>query len=283
MGQKTNPNGFRFGVIRNWKGRWFAKDNKQWAAWAIQDRKIRSYLFKYEKPWLTGDIIIERTNESEINIHIYSAKPGSVLGQDGANVKKLIKDIQVLLKNRKLKINIDVREVENPDINAKIVANEIAISLENRGSFRMAQKKAIKKSLKAGAKGIKTLVSGRLNGVDMARSEGYSEGIVPLQTLRNDIDFAIAEALTTYGLLGIKVWISKGEVLKDSEKADAKARKEMEEAAGFGKKPFKKREFKDKKDFDKNSRNNNRNNDNRNHDARKHNANHEHKSNEVKQ
>jgi small subunit ribosomal protein S3 len=127
------------------------------------------------------------------------------LGQDGAGIKKLEKDLKILLGTRKLNFKIDVREVLNPDLNAKVVANEIAVSLENRGSFRMAQKKALKRVMKSGAKGIKTEVSGRLNGVDMARSEGYSEGIIPLQTLRNDIDFAIADAHTTYGVLGVKV------------------------------------------------------------------------------
>ncbi len=253
MGQKANPNAMRFGIIKDYKAQWFVTtENKQdFAKFAIQDKKIRQYLAQFDKKWLTGDIIISR-KDNELNIEIWSAKPGQVLGQDGAEIKKHEIEIKRIVKNKNIKVSLEVKEVANPDLNAKILANEIAISLENRGSFRVAQKKIIARALKAGAKGIKTMVSGRLNGVDMARSEGYSEGITPLQTIRNDIDFAIGEAHTTFGVLGIKVWISRGEVLGSKEAAMAKIKDETNKASAVvrerrqfdpNRKPFERKPF----------------------------------------
>lgn len=223
MGQKANPIALRLGINRDWNSRWYAPDNKTWALWLVQDKNIRKYFTKFDKEWLLSNIEIDRTT-SELKVTINTAKPGIVLGQDGENVKVITKEISKIIKNKEISITVDVKEIKNPDVDAKIVANEIAIQLENRVSFRMAQKRILNRVMRAGAKGIKTQVSGRLNGVDMARTEGYSEGIVPQQTFRNDLDYALALAHTTYGVLGVKVWISKGELLKGQERQEIKPR-----------------------------------------------------------
>ena len=176
---------------------------------------IRKFLSKKLKDAFVSKIKIERS-KNQIRVNIVAARPGVVLGQNGENIKELEKRISRIV-DKGTKIIIDVTEVENVDLDAQVVADMIARQLENRANFRIAQKKAIRNVMKAGAKGIKTKISGRLGGVEMARSEGYTEGNVPLQTIRADIDYALGEALTTYGLLGVKVWIYKGEVLPTKE------------------------------------------------------------------
>lgn len=213
MGQKVNPNGFRVGVIRDWESNWYT--DHDYAKFVDQDVKIRKFLSKKLKDAFVSKIKIERS-KNQIRINIVAARPGVVLGQNGENIKELEKRISRIV-DKGTKIIIDVTEVENVDLDAQVVADMIARQLENRANFRIAQKKAIRNVMKAGAKGIKTKISGRLGGVEMARSEGYTEGNVPLQTIRADIDYALGEALTTYGLLGVKVWIYKGEVLPTKE------------------------------------------------------------------
>lgn len=213
MGQKVNPNGFRVGIIRDWESNWYTDHN--YAKFVDQDEKIRKFLSKKLKDAFVSKIKIERS-KNQIRINIVAARPGVVLGQNGENIKELEKRISRIV-DKGTKIIIDVTEVENVDLDAQVVADMIARQLENRANFRIAQKKAIRNVMKAGAKGIKTKISGRLGGVEMARSEGYTEGNVPLQTIRADIDYALGEALTTYGLLGVKVWIYKGEVLPTKE------------------------------------------------------------------
>ncbi len=213
MGQKVNPNGFRVGVIRDWESNWYT--DHDYAKFVNQDEKIRKFLSKKLKDAFVSKIKIERS-KNQIRVNIVAARPGVVLGQNGENIKELEKRISRIV-DKGTKIIIDVTEVENVDLDAQVVADMIARQLENRANFRIAQKKAIRNVMKAGAKGIKTKISGRLGGVEMARSEGYTEGNVPLQTIRADIDYALGEALTTYGLLGVKVWIYKGEVLPTKE------------------------------------------------------------------
>lgn len=212
MGQKVNPNGLRIGINKNWNSRWIAKNNRQTAQWLVEDDKVRTHIFKVCKASQVANIEIER-QQNKIDIFIHCSQPGIVLGKEMSNLKILKKQINYIV-GRKTKVNINVLPVEKPTFSARIIAREIADAIENRVSFRNAQKLAIKKVLSSGAKGIKTNVSGRLGGVEMAREEGYSEGIVPLTTLRADIDYALEEAHTTYGLIGVKVWINRGEVFK---------------------------------------------------------------------
>ncbi len=233
MGQKANPIALRLGINRDWTSRWYAPDNKTWSLWLVQDKKIRKYFELHVKEWALSIIEIDRTT-SEIKITINTAKPGVVLGQEGANTKIIEKEISKIIKNKDIRIEVEVKDIPNPDIDANIIANEIAVALENRTSFRIAQKRVINRVMRAGAKGIKTQVSGRLNGVDMARTEGYSEGIVPQQTFRNDLDYALAKAHTTYGVLGVKVWISKGELLKGQERKEIKPRENRRPQRGGG-------------------------------------------------
>ncbi|MDE5545124.1 MAG: 30S ribosomal protein S3 [Malacoplasma sp.] len=214
MGQKVNPNGLRIGIIRNWESRWIAKDNKQTALWLVQDDKIRKHIFKVCKAAQVSHVEIER-QQNKIDIFIHCSQPGIVLGKDMVNLKTLKKQLNYIV-GRKTKVNVNVLPIDKPTFSARIIAREIADAIENRFSFRNAQKIAIKKVLASGAKGIKTNVSGRLGGVEMAREEGYSEGIVPLTTLRANIDYALEEAWTTYGLIGVKVWINRGELFKKS-------------------------------------------------------------------
>lgn len=212
MGQKVNPNGFRYGITKKHESTWFAgKDT--FAQNLLEDQKIRDFFETKVREFGLGKLEISRNAAGEVTVVIFSAKPGVVLGENGANVKALEVAVQKAAKNRNLKLNLQVVTIEKPELNARLVAEEIAIKLENRGSFRSAQKQAIRAALMSGAKGIKTSVAGRLNGVDMARSEGYQEGEMRLHTLRQDVDFAMARANTTYGVIGVRVWISKGEVL----------------------------------------------------------------------
>ena len=208
MGQKVNPNGFRLGVNKDWKSKWYSSKN-DFADNLINDIKIREYLGKKLKDAAVANIVIERNNK-RTNVKISTARPGIIIGQGG-------KDIENLRNELKREVGEDVYvqivEVKNPDMNAQLVADSIASQIENRASFRNAQKRAIRNTMKAGAKGIKTKVSGRLGGAEIARSEGYTEGTVPLHTLRANIDYATSEADTTYGKIGVKVWIYKGEIL----------------------------------------------------------------------
>lgn len=211
MGQKVNPNGFRYGITKERNTVWFANKN-DFPKLLLEDQKIYNYLNKFTREYAIGKVEIKRTQNGKVTVFIYTAKPGVVLGQEGANVKTLIKEIQKFTRNKKLDLNIEVVTIENPALNAKLLAEDIAIKLENRGSFRNAQKQVIRDAMKAGAAGIKTKVSGRLNGVDMARAEGYSEGEMKLHTLRQNVEYATATARTTYGAIGVKVWLSLGDV-----------------------------------------------------------------------
>ena len=208
MGQKVSPIGMRVGVIRDWESRWYA--NKDYGQLLIEDDKIRKFLFAELKAAAVSRIEIERS-KNRVDVIVRSARPGVIIGTNGETVE-VLKNKLTKLTNGKT-VFIKVVEIANPDLDARIVARSIADQLEQRASFRTAQKRAIQKTMRAGAKGIKTAVSGRLGGADMARTEGYSEGVVPLHTLRSDIDYAWEEASTTYGRLGVKVWICRGEVL----------------------------------------------------------------------
>jgi len=212
MGQKVNPNGLRLGITKDWQSSWFAT-KKDYATFLNNDIKIREYLFKTLKDAAVSEILIER-KKNRTDIKINTAKPGIIIGQGGKDIEKLRNKIKKLVDED---IYITIVEVKDPALNAKLVADLIARQIENRGNFRTVQKKAIKETLKAGAVGIKTSVSGRLGGVEMARTEGYTEGTVPLHTLRADIDYATSFAMTTYGKIGVKVWIYKGEILPTKE------------------------------------------------------------------
>jgi ribosomal protein S3, bacterial type len=209
MGQKVNPIGLRVGVIRDWNSRWYA-NKKDYATYLHEDMKIRNFIENKLKNAALSHIEIERRDESRVNVIIFTAKPGYVIGKGGADIDALRQALKALTSRE---VFIDVVEIKKPDLVARLVARNIADQLERRVSFRIAQKRAIQNSMKAGALGVKTAVSGRLGGADMARTEGYSEGNVPLQTLRADIDYAHEEADTTYGKMGVKVWIYKGEIL----------------------------------------------------------------------
>ena len=212
MGQKVSPVGLRVGINKDWKAKWFAS-KKDFGILLNKDIKIRDYIEKHLKAAAIADILIERKkNNTEVIIH--TAKPGIIIGHGGETIEQVKKELSKLVDGD---IKISVIEVKRPELVAKIVADNIDKQIENRISFRTAQKRVIKSTMKAGAKGIKTLVSGRLGGADMARSEGYSEGMVPLHTLRADIDYATSEANTTFGKIGVKVWIYKGEILPDKK------------------------------------------------------------------
>ena len=221
MGQKVSPVGLRIGVNKDWGSKWFA--TKDYATYLHEDIKIRDLLNKSLKEAVISKIEIEKTKDSVV-VNISALKPAVILGQDGANVKALSKKITKIANGKNVKINVS--EVSNPDLDETIISKWIAEQLENRASFRTVQKKAIQRVMKAGAKGIKTSVSGRLAGADIARSEGYSEGVVPLHTLRADIDYATSEAATTYGKLGVKVWICRGEILPEKKSAKAEEKGE---------------------------------------------------------
>ena len=207
MGQKVNPHGLRVGVIKDWDSRWYAE--KDFADFLVEDYNIRTYLKKKLYNAGVSKIEIERASD-RVKVVIFTAKPGAIIGKGGQEIEVTKKSLQ---KFTDKKLVVDIKEIKRPDREAQLVAENIAQQLENRVSFRRAMKSTMSRTLKAGALGIKTSVSGRLGGADMARTEFYSEGTIPLQTLRADIDYGFAEADTTYGKLGIKVWIYKGEVL----------------------------------------------------------------------
>ena len=213
MGQKVSPVGLRIGINKTWESKWYA-GNKDFAKYLENDNKIRKFLEKKLKDAAVSSILIER-NASKTDIIINTAKPGVIIGHGGDDIEKLKNEVAKLVGEN---IQISIMEVKNPDIDAALVAENIAHQIENRVSFRIAQKRAIRNAMKAGAKGIKTAVSGRLGGADMARTEGYTEGNTPLHTLRADIDYAHKEADTTYGKIGVKVWIYKGEILASKQK-----------------------------------------------------------------
>ena len=223
MGQKVSPVGLRVGVIRDWDSQWYANKTEV-ADLLLEDLKIRKYLETTFAKAAVSRITIERVkgiNKDRIKVSVHTAKPGVVIGRDGETKNKTVEKLAYMTKKE---VVLNIIEVKRPELDATLVAQSVAEQLENRASFRRVQKVAIQRALKAGAKGAKTLISGRLGGAEMARSEGYSEGQVPLATLRADVDYATAEALTTYGKLGIKVWICRGEILptKKSAKAEEK-------------------------------------------------------------
>ena len=207
MGQKVNPHGLRVGVIKDWDSKWYAEAD--FAYFLVEDYNIRTYLKKKLYAAGVSKIEIERASD-RVKVIIYTAKPGVVIGKGGAEIEKIKGEVQ---KFTDKKLVVDIKEVKRPDRDAQLVAENIALQLENRVSFRRAMKSCMGRTMKSGAKGIKTSCSGRLGGADMARTEFYSEGTIPLQTLRADIDYGFAEADTTYGKVGVKVWIYKGEVL----------------------------------------------------------------------
>lgn len=220
MGQKVSPVGLRMGINKTWESNWYAS-NKDFAKYLNNDVKIRKYLNNKLKDAAVSSILIER-NSKKTNIIINTAKPGVVIGHGGDEIEKIKKELSKLVGEE---IQISIMEIKNPEIDASLVAESIAHQIENRVSFRIAQKKAIRNTMKAGAKGIKTLVSGRLGGADIARGEGYSEGTIPLHTIRADIDYATSEADTTYGKIGVKVWIYKGEILDKGGNSHVDAKK----------------------------------------------------------
>ena len=220
MGHKVNPVGMCVGVNREWNSRWYATD-KEFPVYLNEDIKIRKYLEGSLKEALLSHVEIERTKSDKGNtlvVKLFVARPGVVIGTDGKNILVVKEALVKLTGNANLRV--DVIEVKNPDLDANIVAASIAKQLEERASFRTVQKKAIQRVRKAGAKGCRTVVGGRLGGADIARAEGYKEGIIPLHTLRSDIDYAHAEAATQYGRLGVKVWICRGEIRPELEKKE---------------------------------------------------------------
>ena len=216
MGQKVNPIGFRVGVINNWDSRWFVED-KDFGKTLYEDYRLRNYLKKSLYKAGIAKIEIERFGNDKIRIHIHCAKPGLVIGRQGSEIDKLKKNVENFLGGSKT-VLLDVVEIKVPDMSAQLVAENIASQLEGRVSFRRAMKQSLFRAMKAGAKGIKIQTGGRLGGAEIARSEHYYEGTIPLQTLRADIDYGFAEASTTYGRIGVKVWIYKGEILPEVKK-----------------------------------------------------------------
>ena len=215
MGQKVNPNGLRLGINKTWQSNWFAEDD--YAKKLNNDIKIREYLLKNLKDASVSSVEIERKN-AKVDVKIHTAKPGVIIGRGGEDIEKLRKSLKKVTGDD---VYVTIIEEKNPDLNAQLVADSIAKQIENRANFRNVQKKAIKNTMKAGAKGIKTSVSGRLAGAEMARTEGYTEGTVPLHTIRANIDYATSEADTTYGKIGVKVWIYKGEILGSKKVKEA--------------------------------------------------------------
>ena len=221
MGQKVNPHGLRVGVIKDWDSKWYA-DKKHFSEYLIEDNKIREFVKK--QLYLAGvsKIEIERA-ANRVKVTIHTAKPGMVIGKGGQIVEELRKNLEKMTEK---KISVNVEEIKIPEMDAQLVAENIAGQLERRVSFRRAMKQAIQRTMRSGAKGIKTAVSGRLGGADMARTESYSEGTTPLHTLRADIDYGFAEADTTYGKIGVKVWLYKGEILPTLKGAKKEVNKE---------------------------------------------------------
>ena len=208
MGQKVNPHGLRVGIIKDWDSTWYA-DKKDYANFLVEDNKLRTYIKERLNNSGVSRINIERTND-RVKITIHTSKPGVIIGRNGAAIQELSAALQSMSAQR---VMVNIEEIKRPELDAQLVAEDIAKQLENRITFRRAMKKAMQNTMRSGAKGIKTSCSGRLGGAEMARSEHYHDGTIPLQTLRADIDYGFAEANTTYGKIGVKVWIYKGEVL----------------------------------------------------------------------
>lgn len=208
MGQKVNPHGLRVGVIKNWESTWYA-DKKNYADFLVEDNKLRTYIKNKLANSSVSKIAIERTNE-RVKVTIFTSKPGIIIGKSGTEIQKLNAELQKMTDK---KVMVNIEDIKRPELDSQLVAEDIARQLENRVTFRRAMKKAMQTAMKFGAKGIKTTCSGRLGGAEMARIETYHDGTIPLQTLRADIDYGFAEANTTYGKIGVKVWIYKGEVL----------------------------------------------------------------------
>ncbi len=217
MGQKVNPHGLRVGIIKDWDSVWYA-DKKNYADFLVEDNNMRTYIKKKLYNSNVSKVNIERTNE-RVKITIHTSKPGIIIGRNGASIQELSNELQKMTTQ---KVMINIEEIKKPELDSQLVAEDIARQLENRITFRRAMKQAMTRTRRLGAKGIKTACSGRLGGAEMARTEQYHEGTIPLQTLRADIDYGFAEADTTYGKIGVKVWIYKGEVLpqKKSEGSD---------------------------------------------------------------
>lgn len=213
MGQKVDPRGLRLGVNKDWQSKWYAEKDEYVKA-LNSDIKIREFLTKELKDAAVAEVVIER-KKNRVDVKIATAKPGVIIGRGGEDIEKLRSKIKRVCGEE---VFVTINEIKNPDLNAELVAQSIAKQIENRGNFRNVQKKAIKNTMKAGAKGIKTAVSGRLGGAEMARTEWYIDGVVPLQTIRSDVDYATSEADTTYGKIGVKVWICKGEILNKKTK-----------------------------------------------------------------
>lgn len=232
MGQKVNPNGFRYGITKPHNTVWYA-DKAQFATSLLEDQKIYDFFDKKVREFLIGKVEIQRSQSNDIVVTLYTAKPAAVLGTNGENIKTWNTLLKKFIRNKKANITINVLELKRPDLNARLLAEGIAIKLENRGNFRLAQKFAIRAALKAGARGIKTSVAGRLNGVDMARTEGYTKGEMKLHTLRQNVDYAVTTAKTTYGILGVKVWVSLGE---NNSKEDLLESKEEKPRRQFNRK-----------------------------------------------
>ena len=228
MGQKINPTGLRIGVIKDWESRWYS-DKKDFGDTLVSDTKLRKYLLESLAPAGVPKVEIER-DAKRVRVNIHCAKPGMVIGKGGAEIEKLKATCKKMLGGDK-EVFVNIIEIKQPDLNAQLVAENIASQLERRISFRRALKQSIGRTMKLGAKGIKTQVSGRIGGAEIARTESYHEGTIPLQTIRADIDYGFAEAKTTYGRIGVKVWIYKGEVLHDSRKTEEEPRQRRERPA----------------------------------------------------
>ena len=209
MGQKVNPNGLRIGIIKDWNSKWYA-DKKDIAKFIKEDEVVRTFIKKKYYQSAISSIKIERS-EGKIVIFIYTGRPGTLIGKQGAGIEQMKAEVQKLVGDKFVVINI--MEVKKPDMDAQLVAENIAAQLEKRIAFRRAMRSAMQRATRAGAKGIKTCVSGRLDGAEIARNEHYHEGSIPLHTLRADIDYGFAEARTTFGIIGVKVWVYKGEIL----------------------------------------------------------------------
>lgn len=227
MGQKVNPHGMRLGINKTWDSKWYA-NNADFSKLLEKDIKIRKFLEKRLDAAGISKVEIER-NAKRTEVIIHTSKPGIIIGRGGEEIEKLKKELSKLTEEN---VQISIADVKKPDVDAQLVAQSIASQIENRASFRMAQKRAIRNAMKSGVKGIKTLVSGRLNGADIARGEGYTEGTIPLHTLRADIDYATAEADTTYGKIGVKVWIYKGEILNSNKTRNDRNNRNNSKAKG---------------------------------------------------
>ncbi|WP_129598562.1 30S ribosomal protein S3 [Anaerophilus nitritogenes] len=233
MGQKVSPHGLRVGVIKDWDSKWYA-NKANFADLLIEDNKIRKYV--KNKLYTSGisRIVIERAANNKVKVNLATAKPGMVIGKGGAGVEELKVALEKLTGKS---VIVNVNEIKRAEMEAQLVAENVAFSLERRVSFRRAMKQAIQRTMKSGAEGIKVMVSGRLGGAEMARNEKYSEGNVPLHTLRADIDYGFAEADTTYGKIGVKVWINKGEILPETSEAVKEMRRANRAKQDFTKKP----------------------------------------------